>query len=267
MIEHIECYGKNIELNKIYNMDCLDGLKLLPENSIDLTVTSPPYDNLRSYKGYSFDFEGIAKELFRVTKQGGVVVWIVADATIKGSETGSSFKQALFFKECGFNLHDTMIWKKTNPIPLTHNRFEQSFEYMFVFSKGFPKTFNPIKIPCVTKGQMRKRKNSNKEEGSAVRNRDEVTITKKQKIKGNVWEMPVSNTKLNHPAVFPEQLAQDHIIAWSNEGDIVLDPFMVSGTTAKMAVKTGRKYIGFEISSEYCEIARNRLFDLKVEEL
>ena len=248
-----------LEINKIYCMDCVEGMKLLPNECIDLTVTSPPYDNLRTYKGFTWDFESVAKELYRVTKQGGVVVWIVGDATVKGSETGTSFKQALYFKEMGFNLHDTMIWKKTNPIPLTHNRYEQHFEYMFVFSKGSPKTFNPIKIPCATKGQIRNRKNSNKEEGSAVRNRNEVTVTKSEKIKGNVWEMPVSNTKYNHPAIFPEQLAQDHILSWSNEGDLVLDPFMGSGTTAKMALLNGRNYIGIDISEEYCEIARKRI--------
>ena len=248
-----------LEINRIYNMDCLEGLKLIPDKSIDLTVTSPPYDNLRTYKGFTWDFEGIAKELYRVTKQGGVVVWVVGDATIKGSETGTSFRQALFFMECGFNLHDTMIWKKTNPIPLTHNRYEQHFEYMFVFSKGSPKTFNPIKIPCATKGQIRNRKNSNKEEGSAVRNRNEVTVTKSEKIKGNVWEMPVSNTKYNHPAIFPEKLAADHILTWSNPGDIVLDPFLGSGTTAKMAVLNDRHFIGFEISKEYCKIAEKRI--------
>jgi len=251
-----------MELNKIYNMDCLEGMAKLPDGCIDLTVTSPPYDNLRKYNGFEFDFEGVARELFRITKDGGVVVWVVGDATIKGSETGTSFKQALFFMECGFNLHDTMIWKKTNPIPLTHNRYEQHFEYMFVFSKGSPKTFNPIKIPCATKGQIRNRKKSNKEEGSAVRNRDEVTITKDKKIKGNVWEMPVSNTKFNHPAIFPEQLAADHIITWSNPGDVIFDPFLGSGTTAKMAVLNGRHYIGFELSKEYCEIAEERINNL-----
>jgi DNA modification methylase len=253
-----------IELNRIYNEDCLELMKDIPDESIDLTVTSPPYDNLRTYNGnieqWNFDkFKDIAKELYRITKNGGVVVWIVADATIKGSETGTSFRQALYFKEIGFNLHDTMIWKKTNPIPLTHNRYEQHFEYMFVFSKGSPKTFNPIKIPCATKGQIRNRKNSNKEEGSAVRNRNEVTVTKSEKIKGNVWEMPVSNTKYNHPAIFPEQLAKDHIISWSNEGDTVLDCFMGSGTTGVACIKTNRKYIGFELDKHYCEIANERI--------
>jgi DNA modification methylase len=252
-----------IELNRIYNEDCLIGMKRIPDGFVDLTVTSPPYDNLRTYNGnieqWSFEkFQAIAKELYRVTKQGGVVVWIVADATIKGSETGTSFRQALYFKEIGFNLHDTMIWEKTNPIPLTHNRYEQHFEYMFVFSKGSPKTFNPIKIPCATKGQIRNRKNSNKEEGSAVRNRNEVTVTKSEKIKGNVWEVPVSNTKYKHPAIFPEQLAQDHILSWSNEGDVVLDPFMGSGTTAVACKKINRNYIGFELDAHYCDIANER---------
>ena len=251
-----------IELNRIYNENCLDTMARMPDGFVDLTVTSPPYDNLRTYNGYSFDSEAVTKELYRVTKQGGVVVWVVGDATIKGSETGTSFRQALYFMDCGFNLHDTMIYRKINYVPLTHNRYEQEFEYMFVFSKGSPKTFNPIKIPCATKGQIRNRKNSNKEEGSAVRNRNEVTVTKSEKIKGNVWEMPVSNTKYNHPAIFPEQLANDHIVSWSNEGDLVYDPFMGSGTTAKMAIINKRNWIGSEISKEYCEIAEKRIEDV-----
>ena len=133
-----------MELNKIYNEDCLDTMAKMPDNFINLTVTSPPYDNLRQYNGYSFDFESIAKELFRVTKQGGVVVWIVGDETVKGSETGTSFKQALFFKEIGFNLHDTMIYQKSNPIPIQHNRYQPCFEYMFILSNGKPNAFNPI---------------------------------------------------------------------------------------------------------------------------
>ena len=134
-----------LELNKIYNMDCLEGLKLLDDNCIDLTVTSPPYDNLRTYNGYYFDFENIAKELYRVTARGGVVVWVVGDATVKGNETGTSFKQALWFKECGFNLHDTMIWVKDGGGAVGSNKcYTQNFEYMFVFSKETPKTINLI---------------------------------------------------------------------------------------------------------------------------
>lgn len=123
-------------INQNYNEDCLETMARMPDNYLDLTVTSPPYDGLRKYNGYSFDFESVAKELYRVTKDGGVVVWVVGDATVKGSESGTSFRQALFFKECGFNLHDTMIYRKANYIPLTHKRYEQEFEYMFIFSKG-----------------------------------------------------------------------------------------------------------------------------------
>lgn len=258
-------YNPNIDLklNKFYVAESVEFMKAnMPDNFVDLTVTSPPYDNLRDYKGFEFNYKAMLEELYRVTKSGGVVVWIVNDATVNGSETGTSFKQALYAKEVGFNLHDTMIWKKTNPIPLTHNRYEQHFEYMFVFSKGSPKTFNPIKIPCVTKGQIRNRKNSNKEEGSAVRNRNEVTVTKSEKIKGNVWEMPVSNTKYNHPAIFPEKLAEDHILSWSHEGDIVFDPMCGSGTTCKMAYLNKRNFIGIDISEEYINnICKPRLHE------
>ena len=244
----------------LYNGDSSKVLKQLQADSIDLTVTSPPYDNLRQYNGFSFDFETIAKELFRVTKNGGVVVWIVNDATIKGSETGTSFRQALYFKECGFNLHDTMIWVKPNCFNFGSNKcYRQSFEYMFVFSKGSPKTINLIKdIQTKTNGQKLKgaRKHS---DGT----RDVVSdfTCEEYKKRQNVWQINVANSNFGHPAVFPEQLAKDHILSWSNVGDTVLDPFVGSGTTAKMALQTSRKCIGIEISVKYCEIIKERCED------
>lgn len=246
--------------NKIHNMDCVAGMQMLPDNSVDLTVTSPPYDNLRKYNGFKWDFEATAKELYRVTKQGGVVVWIVADATVKGSETGTSFKQALFFKECGFNLHDTMIWQKPNAMPqVDKTRYTQCFEYMFVFSKGKPKTFNPIKIPCKYAGRYLKTSSGNPQSVKSAHG----GIVAKERIAFNIFDCVVAGTNYGHPAIFPERLAQNHILSWSNEGDIVLDPFMGSGTTAKMALLNNRKYIGFEISSEYCEIAEKRIKEAK----
>ena len=248
-----------LELNKIYNMDCIEGMKLLPNECIDLTVTSPPYDNLRKYNGFEWNFEDTAKELYRITKQGGVVVWVVGDSTNKGSETGTSFKQALFFKECGFNLHDTMIFLKRNPMPQKSRRYTQSFEYMFVFSKGMPKTFNPIMEKCKHAGKNSARTMIYKD-GS--RKHFYKGVYSDKKIKINVFEYVVGTCKgkgIKHPAMFPEQLAQDHILSWSNESDVVLDCFMGSGTTAKMALLNNRKYIGFEISNEYCEIAKKRI--------
>jgi DNA modification methylase len=231
------------------------------DNSIDLTITSPPYDNLRIYKGYTFDFEPIAQELYRITKQGGVVVWIVADATIKGSETGTSFKQVLYFKDIGFNIHDTMIYAKNSYMPLTHNRYEQAFEYMFILSKGKPKTFNPIMIQSKTAGTKRNRGGSKaKETTYAERLRDEKTIVKDKKQSPNIFYYDVGkNEKTLHNAPFPEKLAEDHIISWSNEDDLVFDPMCGSGTTCKMAKLNNRKFIGFEISKEYCEIANKRI--------
>ena len=256
-----------MELNHIYCIDCLEGLKQMEDGCIDLTVTSPPYDDLRKYNGYSWDFESIAKELYRVTKQGGVVVWIVGDKTVKGSETGTSFKQALFFKEIGFNLHDTMIYLSNKP-PLTHPRYEQKFEYMFVLSKGKPKTFNPIMEECKYAGKSGKARTF-RHDGHILESTHKTDKVKQYKIKGNVWEYSTGyqhSTKdkvaFQHPAIFPEQLAHDHIISWSNEEDVVLDPFMGSGTTAKMCKLTNRNYIGFEISEEYCQIAEERLKDV-----
>lgn len=253
-----------LETNKIYNMDCVEGMKQLPDNSIDLTVTSPPYDNLRKYNGFSWDFESVAKELYRVTKNGGVVVWVVGDATIKGSETGTSFKQALFFKECGFNLHDTMIYEKKQACFGSNLCYLQSFEYMFIFSKGKPKSINliydrPNKLQgtaSVAKGSKMKN-----EHGKVERRNIEYKEYGRRK---NIWTYGVGGGNTGHPAVFPEQLAKDHIISWSNKGNTVLDPFMGSGTTAKAALESGRNYIGFEISKEYCEIANNRLENLQL---
>ena len=256
-----------MELNKIYNMDCLKGLRELKDETVDLTVTSPPYDDLRKYNGYSWDFESIAKELYRVTKKGGVVVWVVADKTVKGSETGTSFKQALFFKEIGFNLHDTMIYLSDKP-PLTHPRYEQKFEYMFVLSKGKPKTFNPIIEECKYAGTSKKARTF-RNDGHNLESTHKTEDVKKYKIKGNVWEYSTGYQKttkdkiaFKHPAIFPEQLAHDHIISWSNPGDVVMDIFMGSGTTAKMCKLSNRNYIGFEISEEYCAIAEQRLMNI-----
>ena len=258
-----------LELNKTHCMDCLEGLKLLNDNSIDLTVTSPPYDDLRKYNGYSFDFENIAKELYRVTKDGGVVVWVVGDKTKNGSESGTSFKQALYFKEIGFNLHDTMIYSSDKP-PLSHNRYEQKFEYMFIFSKGKPKTWNPIMEECKYAGASRKAITFRHtgEELEETHNKGEV---KSHKIKGNIWFYPTGYQKsskdkiaFKHPAIFPEQLANDHIISWSNEGDIVMDIFSGSGTTHKMALLNNRNFLGFEISQEYIDIENERIKQLNM---
>lgn len=253
-----ELYSQSYYKNKygmLLNMDCVEAMKLMDDNSIDLTVTSPPYDNLRTYNGYCFDFENTAKELYRITKDGGVVVWVVGDATIKGSETGTSFKQALYFMECGFNLHDTMIYQKSGCSFPDNNRYLQQFEYMFVFSKNKITTTNIIKD------------RENKYVGTMGGNhRGGLCKREKFGTRFNVWLY--NNGKYNstkdkiafkHPAIFPEQLANDHIISWSNESDIVFDPFMGSGTTAKMAQLNNRKWIGCEISQEYCDIVKNRL--------
>lgn len=251
-----------MELNKIYNENCLDTMARMKDNFIDLTVTSPPYDNLRDYNGYSFDFESIAKELYRVTKDGGVVVWIVGDATIKGSETGTSFKQALFFKECGFNLHDTMIYEKANISFPDSVRYYNAFEYMFILSKGKPKSFNPIKKPNPLAG---KPITSTKRGRNGIVKKDSGYINKKVRPLNstirNIWRYANGSQGVNqkHPAIFPEQLANDHIISWSNEGDLVYDCFMGSGTTAKMAILNNRNWIGSEMSKEYCEIIKQRL--------
>jgi site-specific DNA-methyltransferase (adenine-specific) len=261
-ITYSECYAQPFLL---FNESNLETMARMPDNFIDLTVTSPPYDNLRDYNGYSFVFESVAKELYRVTKQGGVVVWVVGDATVKGSETGTSFKQALYFKEIGFDLFDTMIYAKPPRGAVGNNKtYWQTFEYMFVLSKGKPKTINLIID----------RKNKESREGDNGTKRIENGELLKVKRGGyseygrrtNIWEYGIGkgqstkdNIAFEHPAIFPEQLANDHIISWSNEGDIIYDPFAGSGTTGKMAILNKRKCIMSEISAEYCDIIKKRL--------
>lgn len=261
-----------VKINTVLCGDCVEQIKQIPDNFIDFCLTSPPYDDLRTYKGYVFDFETIAKELYRVIKEGGTVVWVVGDATIDGNETGTSFKQALFFKEIGFNLYDTMIYKKTNPNPSGTSRYINCFEYMFVFTKGKPKTFNPILQPAKDFRKNGKKCVARERDGSQ---RDHIQKTNAMVIRQNIFEYPVGlyNTTsdkyaFKHPAMFPEQLAEDQILSWSNKGDLVLDPFAGSGTTGKMAITNERKFIGFEISEEYCEIANKRIkeTDRKLEE-
>ena len=254
--------------------DCLELMKDVPDQSVDLTVTSPPYDNLRTYNGTLNDWtpekwQAIIRELFRVTKDGGVVVWVVGDATINGSETGTSFRQALYAMDCGFKLHDTMIYHKDNPPPVGgSNRYYQAFEYMFVLSKGAPR-LNAIEA------QRRNKWNDKRTTRfrAVTRNADgefekkQVPIKEVVKIQ-NVWTYVVSGgasatdrLAYQHPAIFPEALARDHILSWSNPGDVVLDPFLGSGTTGKMAILEGRRFIGIEREPEYFDIAQKRIHD------
>lgn len=251
-----------MELNKIYQESCLDTLSCMTDNFVDLIVTSPPYDDLRKYKGYSFDFEKTATELWRIVKDGGVIIWVIGDQTKDGNESGTSFRQALYFKELGFNLHDTMIYKKHNYQPLNHNRYEQEWEYMFCFSKGRPKTFNPIKIPCTYAGQKAWGKPRFYKNNDGELTGIKQYVMKDEKIRGNIFEYIVGSTKtgkINHPAVFPEQLAIDQIKSWSNEGDLIYDPFMGSGTTALASIRLNRNWIGSEISEDYVQVANKRL--------
>jgi site-specific DNA-methyltransferase (adenine-specific) len=240
-------------------------LKSIDENSIDCVVTSPPYDNLRSYLGVGNTwnhekFCAIAKELYRVVKPGGVIVWVVNDKTEKGSETGTSFKQVLHFMDIGFNLNDTMIWKKSNPMPqVKQPRYNQVFEYMFVLSKGTPKTFNPIMEPCKCAGQVYDSTCKNMD-GESGRTKKTFNINK-EKVKSNIWEIAVAQNKTSHTAVYPYQIPYDHICSWTNEGDIVLDPFMGSGTTGLAALDLKRKFIGIEMCEEYFNLSKERILE------
>ena len=262
----------SMEINKIYNEDNISLIARMPDDFIDLTVTSPPYDNLRDYKGYTFDFETLAKELYRVTKPGGVVVWVVGDATINGSESGTSFRQALKFMDVGFKLHDTMIYEKNTssfPARRTSKRYTQIFEYMFIFSKGKLTTGNLIcDKPNRYAGTINWGKNTQRGKDGKLVETSDIKPVPDFSPRNNIWRYVVGGgfgskdkRAYKHPATFPLELAKDHIISWSNEGDLVFDPFMGSGTTAVASLDLGRKYIGAEIAKEYVEIANDRIRD------
>jgi len=260
-LEHQLSYPEDF-VNQIICGDCKEIMHLIPDEVINLTVTSPPYDDLRNYNGFTFDYESIGRELFRITEKGGVLVWVVGDRILKGNRTLTSFRQALCFQEIGFNVHDIMIYKKKNTPFMRSNAYTNCFEFMFVFSKGSPKTFNPLLVPTKRSGYEK-----------LVTNRGPDGIIKKvigrlkeQKVRTNIWEYAVGlggTTKdkiaFTVPATFPEKLAEDHILSWSNEGELVLDPMVGSGTTCKMAKLRDRKYIGIDISEEYCNVSRKRL--------
>jgi len=251
-------------INRIICGDCLEVMKEMPNGCVDMVLTSPPYDNLRDYNGYNFDFKNIARELFRILKEGAIIAWVIGDATIDGSETGTSFKQVLYFKEIGFNLHDTMIYAKENYLPqqIINKRYANAFEYMFILVKGKPKTFNPFYKKSIWGGISKSgtfRRKNGRLEGKYV-------IINEEHIFPNIWTYQTGKEKSTkdtiaheHPAIFPDKLAEDHILSWSNEDNIVMDPMCGSGTTCKMARSIKRNFIGIEINSDYCKIAEKRL--------
>lgn len=251
-----------LEFGKIYQENCLETLGRMPDESIDMTITSPPYDDLRDYKGYHFPVEEIAAGLYEKTINGGVVIWVVGDRTVNGSESLTSFEHAFEFRKAGFRVHDTMIYHKNNPIPSDcGKRYRQCFEYMFCFSKGQPKTFNPIT-------QQIKQEKAFKSFRITKVGRNDLAhdhIAPKERKVNNIFSYNVGTSSskdkiaFEHPAIFPERLVEDQIRTWTNEGDIVYDCFMGSGTTAKVAHLLKRRWLGSEISEDYVRIARERL--------
>jgi DNA modification methylase len=255
--------AKKDKLEGFYIADCIEFMTSMPNECVDLVVTSPPYDNLRNYKGYSFEFERIAEGLFKVIKEGGVVVWVVGDK-INSGRSLTSFRQGIYFQEIGFDMHDVMIYQKKNTPFMRSNAYTNAYEFMFILSKGKPKTFNPLKEKTVRNGYEMVVFNK----GADGINRKNLKELKTEKTKTNIWKYAVGlggttsdKIAFQHPATFPEKLAEDHILSWSNEGDLVFDPMCGSGTTCKMAYLNKRKYLGVDISEEYINIANARLLE------
>lgn len=253
----------------LYLGDCLEIMPTLLAESVDLTVTSPPYDNLRTYNDSLDDWtstkwQAIIAELYRVTKPGGVVVWVVGDQTKDYTESGTSFRQALHAMDCGFNLHDTMIYEKAGSG--THGsrlNYRHTFEYMFVFSKGKPTSVHLLADhKNIWAGATT---TANRRKANGELSKKKKRIIPEFSVRTNIWRMfqgGVSKRDAEmwkHPAIFPLQLANDHILSWSDFGGVVLDPFMGSGTTGVACKNTGRNFIGIERDPTYFEIARKRV--------
>ena len=261
MTKDAECLSApssgSLPLDQIICGDNCEIMRQMPSESIDLVVTSPPYDDLRTYGGHSWDFYGVAWNLKRLLKPGGVIVWNVNDATKDGSETGTSMRQAIFFQTIGLRIHDTMIWEKTGSGALgSQDCYAQNFEYVFVFANGRPSRLNLIadRRNQITSGTVKVNASLRPDKTSVSRFVERQEFGKRT----NVWRITPSQRQ-DHPAPFPDELARDHILSWSNEGDAVLDPFSGSGTTAKMARELGRRFIGIEVNAEYVEVSRKRL--------
>lgn len=255
-----------MELGRIYHENCIDTLKRMPDEFVDMTITSPPYDDLREYEGYHFPVEEIAALLFRKTTKGGVVIWVVGDRTVNGGETLTSFRHAFVFREAGFKVHDTMLYVKNNPIPSDcGRRYRQAFEYMFCFSKGQPRTFNPITEATKSAGARIKAFRITERGRGNVPDEDTGRKIKAERKVSNIFTYNVGTSSsqdkiaFKHPAIFPEKLVEDQITTWTNEGDVVYDCFMGSGTTAKVAQLLKRRWLGSEVSGEYVRIAEERL--------
>mgnify|MGYP000566109571 CR=1 FL=1 len=255
--------GEQVGSTDLFSLDsviCGDNCEVMrqwPDECIDLVVTSPPYDDLRTYGGHDWDFYGVAWNLARLLKPGGVIVWNVGDATKDGSETGSSMRQALHFQKIGLSLHDTMIWEKGVVVFPESVRYNQKMEFMFVLSKGCPKTFNGIKDhKNVSAG--RKVTGKGRDDNGFKTRTGLGKECPEYSLRGNVWKIWNQQRGINHPAPFPHALASDHIQSWSNPGDIVLDPFAGSGTTLKAAKELNRRYVGIEVNPEYVKICEER---------
>ncbi len=254
--------------NRIINADCIKATARLPANSIDLVMFSPPYDGIRDYKkGWIFDFPALGKNLYRLVKDGGVCAVVINDGTQDFAKSLTSFRLVLNWCDtAGWRLFETCIYQRDgNPGAWWKRRFRVDHEYIFLFLKGKkPKTFDkePLMVPSKHAGRIYS--GTDRLTSGKFKKIDHKPV-KRMKCRGTVWKYPTSNTegnrtKLQHPATYPDPLAQDIIQCFSEPGDTVLDPMCGSGTTCVMAMKMKRQYMGIDINEEYCQIARKRLW-------
>jgi site-specific DNA-methyltransferase (adenine-specific) len=261
-------------VDQIIHNDCVSEMATLPDNCIPLTVTSPPYDKLRRYGGqrWSFEtFEKVARQLFRLTMPGGVVLWVVQDGTVDGSLTGTSARQWLYFQQIGFDLNSVLIlatrgWRSQT------SRYANQFHFGFVLSKGRPRAFHPIRDRINSTAGQRLRCSRRSASGEAVTTYNGDRRLGLHGYRANVWFYDVGGGKSTkdryasrHEALMPEQMARDLIISWSRPGDLIFDPFCGAATTCKMALLSHRHYLGIEAHALYYRLALRRMRDAQTE--
>lgn len=254
------------ELNEIYCIDCVEGMKKIPDNSVDIVVTSPPYDGIRDYNGFNFDLHETGRGLIRILKEGGIVAMVIQDQTKNFGKTLTSFKTIIdWCDNIGFKLFECVIYRKHGSEGAWWtNRFRVDHEYMPIFLKGEkPQYFNKenLKVPSIHGGKVMTGSGSRRTDGKT--NARVTRPINTMKCRGTIWNYLMAGDKdpikRQHPAPFPDQIPLDFIECFCPPGGVVLDPFMGSGSTAVAAKKLNRKYIGFDTSEEYIKIAHARL--------
>lgn len=253
-------------VDKVHCMECVEGMEMLPDDCVDLVVTSPPYDAVRKYNGFAFDLHQTGAQIHRVLKDGGIAAMVIQDQTKDFGKSLTSFRTIIDWCDSfGFKLFECVIYRKNGSEGAWwKHRFRVDHEYIPLFLKGDrPAYFDkqPLRVPSKHGGKVMSGSGNRRTDGATNGTvRREINATK---CRGTIWNYLMAGDKnplkRKHPAVFPDAIPSDLIQCFCPPGGIVLDPFIGSGSTAVQALKHERHFIGFDISQEYCDLCNQRL--------